>query len=173
MPAKSQIIPVAFIEQRIFLLRGEKAMLDFHLAELYAVETKALKRAVRRNRARFPSDFCFELSPREWENLRCQFGTSSWGGARYPPFGFTEEGVAMLSGVLNSPRAVRVNIQIMRAFVRLRRVLTAHPDLARKLRQLERRIGRHDEAIGSIFEARRRLMAPPDPPKRRIGFRPE
>ncbi len=173
MPAKSQIIPIAAIEQRIFLLRGQKVMLDFHLAELYGAETKTLKRAVRRNRARFPDDFCFELAAAEWKILRSQFGTSSWGGLRYPPFAFTEEGVAMLSGVLNSPRAVRVNIQIMRAFVHLRRALGAYKDLARKLEKLERRVGMHDEEIRAVFEALRQLMAPPDPPRRRIGFRPE
>ncbi len=143
-------------------------MLDFHLAELYGVETKALKRAVRRNSDRFPGDFCIELSGEEVENLKYHFGTSSWGGRRYPPYAFTEQGVAMLSSVLSSKRAVQVNVEIMRAFVRLREILSTHKDLARKLEELEKK---YDEQFRVVFEVIRQLMTPPEPPpKRRIGF---
>jgi hypothetical protein len=156
------------IERRILLLRGQKVMLDFHLAELYGVETKALKRAVKRNLDRFPGDFCFELSVQEAENLRYQIGTSRWGGRRYVPRAFTEQGIAMLSSVLHSKRAVLVNIEIMRAFVRLRELLSTHKDLARKLEELEKK---YDEQFAVVFRAIRELMTPPEPPpKRRIGF---
>ncbi|HET6271969.1 MAG TPA: ORF6N domain-containing protein [Bacteroidota bacterium] len=156
------------IERRILLLRGHKVMLDFHLADLYGVETKSLKRAVKRNVDRFPADFCFELSTEEMENLRYQFGTSNRGGRRYPSYAFTEQGVAMLSSVLNSKRAVHVNIEIMRAFVRLREILSTHKDLARKLEELEKK---YDEQFAVVFRAIRELMAPAErPPKRRIGF---
>ncbi len=148
------------VERRIFLIRGEKVMLDSDLAEMYGVVTKTLNRAVRRNRERFPSDFMFELRVKEIALLRYQFGTSNAGrgGRRYRPFVFTEQGVAMLSSVLHSDRAIQVNIAIMRAFVRLRRLLATHRDLARKL----------DFAV--VFVAIRRLMAQVDPPRRRIGF---
>ena len=163
------------IERRILLVRGQKVMLDSHLAELYGVETKVLKRAVRRNMNRFPSDFMFGLTTEELEILRSQFGTLRWGEhAKYLPYVFTEQGVAMLSSVLNSKRAVHVNIEIMRAFVRLREILGTHKDLARKLEDLEKK---YDEQFRVVFEAIRQLMAPldesslrPDPPKRRIGF---
>lgn len=156
------------IEQKILVIRGQKVMLDFHLAELYGVETKGLKRAVKRNIDRFPEDFCFELTQTELENLRYQFGTSSWGGARYTPYAFTEQGVAMLSSVLHSKRAVQVNIEIMRAFVHLRELLSTHKDLARKLEELEKK---YDEQFAVVFRALRELMTPPEPPpKRRIGF---
>jgi hypothetical protein len=138
------------------------------------VETGALKRAVKRNANRFPPDFMFELTAEESANLRCQIGISSLshGGTRYLPFAFTEQGVAMLSSVLRSERAVQVNIAIMRAFVQLRQVLGNHAELARKLAELERRIEGHDAAIRSIFEAIRQIMAPPAPdqPAREIGF---
>lgn len=165
---KSQFIPVETIEQRIFLIRGRKVILDFHLADLYDVETKSLKRAVKRNLDRFPSDFCFELKIKEWDNLRYQFGTSSWGGIRYIPFAFTEQGVAMLSSVLHSRRAIHTNIAIMRVFVKLRDILATHKNLARKLRMLEKK---YDEQFQIVFGAIRRLMAPPEKPTRQIGFR--
>jgi hypothetical protein len=168
--SKSEIVPNAPIENRIFVIRGHKVMLDFHLAELYGVEAKVLKRAVRRNVDRFPHDFMFELTNEEYDILRSQFGTSSWGGRRYPPYAFTEQGVAMLSSVLRSPRAVHVNIQIMRAFVKFREILSTHKELAFKLKQLETKVEKHDEEIQAIFEAIRRLMAPPEKPKRPIGF---
>ena len=143
-------------------------MLDADLADLYGVETKALNRAVRRNVGRFPDDFMFQLTFDEAENLKCQFGTSRWGGRRYQPYAFTEQGVAMLSSVLRSERAVRVNIEIMRAFVQLRQMLASHADLARKLVALEKK---YDAQFKIVFDAIRELMTPPEPPrKRRIGF---
>lgn len=134
-----QIIPNERVIKQIFWLRGEKVMLDVDLAELYEVETGALKRAVRRNIERFPKDFMFELSPEEWENLRCQFVTSSWGGTRYLPFAFTEPGVAMLSSVLKSRRAIAVNIQIIRTFIELRKMLVTHEALRKKIEAVERK----------------------------------
>ena len=159
------------IAQKIFIIRGEKVMLDVDLATLYGVETKTLNRAVKRHRDRFPEDFMFQLKYQEVTNLRCQIGTSSlWGGRRYLSYAFTEEGVAMLSGVLNSPRAVRVNIEIMRAFVRMRGFLSHHKKLTQKLDQLEKKVTSHDVHIRSLFEALRQLMAPPRKDKDRIGF---
>jgi hypothetical protein len=161
--------PVAeAITGRIVMLRGERVLLDADLAELYGVETKQLNRAVRRNRDRFPDDFMFPLTGEEAGNLRYQNGTSSWGGRRYLPQAFTEQGVAMLSSVLHSKRAVMVNIEIMRAFVRLRQILATHADLARKLAALEKK---YDAQFKSVFDAIRELMTPPEPkPRRRIGF---
>jgi hypothetical protein len=163
----NDIIPSEIIEQRIFLLRDQKVMLDFHIAELYQVETKTLKRAVRRNKDRFPEDFCFALTPDEFQILRYQFGTSSWGGTRYLPVAFTEQGIAMLSGILQSPRAVQVNIAIMRSFVRLRQVLAAHKDLVQKLEEMEKK---YDRQFQIVFDAIRQILAPPEKPKRGIGF---
>lgn len=154
------------IDQAILLLRGHKVMLDFALAELYAVETKALKRAVRRNLSRFPGDFMFVVTDKEFGILRSQFGTSRWGGVRYRPYAFTEQGVAMLSSVLHSDRAVNVNIEIMRAFVRLRALLSSHEELARKLVALEQK---YDAQFKVVFDAIRQLMAPPQPTRRPIG----
>ena len=148
---KTALISIENIEQWIFLIRGKKVMIDFHLAELYGVETKALKRAARRNKERFPEDFCFELTGEELENLRYHFGTSSWGGHRYVPYVFTEQGVAMLSSVLRSKRAVQVNIDIMRAFVRLREILSTHKELAGKLDELEKK---YDSNFRVVFCAR-------------------
>jgi len=161
--------PVAeTIAGRIVMLRGERVLLDADLAELYGVGTKTLNRAVKRHRDRFPPDFMFQLTGEEAGNLRYQFGTSSWGGRRYFPQAFTEQGVAMLSSVLHSKRAVMVNVEIMRAFVRIRRILATHADLARKLAALEQR---YDAQFKAVFDAIRELMAPPElPKKRRIGF---
>ncbi|MGH9446615.1 MAG: ORF6N domain-containing protein [Terriglobia bacterium] len=157
------------MEGRILLIRGEKVMLDADLAELYGVETKALNRAVRRNPSRFPEDFMFQLTQEESENLRFHFGTSNfWGGRRYNPLAFTEQGVAMLSSVLRSHRAVQVNIAIMRAFVALREMLASHRDLARRLDQMEEK---YDAQFKVVFDAIRELMKPPEKPRRRIGFR--
>ena len=164
------------IDERILLVRGQKVMLDSDLAELYGVETKALKRAVRRNLLRFPEDFVFELSAEESENLRYQSGTSSLGsprgrskhgGRRYAPFVFTEQGVAMLSSVLTSKRAIMVNVEIMRTFVRLRRQLAANTALARKLDELERK---YDGQFRVVFDALRELMKPPPKTGGPIGF---
>jgi hypothetical protein len=171
---KSQIgtsslsVPPELIERRIMLVRGQKVMLDADLAELYEVETKALNRAVRRNLSRFPQDFMFQLSHEEAENLRFRFGTSSrWGGPRYNPLAFTEQGVAMLSSVLRSPRAVQVNIAIMRAFVKLREMLASNRDLARRLDDMEKQ---YDKQFKAVFDAIRELMTPPEKPRRKIGF---
>ena len=162
------LIPVERIERSILLIRGHKVILDADLAALYGVETKQLTRAVKRNLPRFPDDFMFQLNKEESENLRFHFGTSSqWGGRRYPPYAFTEQGVAMLSSVLRSKRAIQVNIEIMRAFVRLRRILASHADLARKLDSLEKK---YDTQFKVVFDAIRELMKPPETKKRPIGF---
>jgi len=159
------------IEHAILLIRGQKVMLDRDLARLYDVETKALNRAVQRNLDRFPADFMFQLAEEEYDSLRFQFGTLKRGQhSKYLPFVFTQEGVAMLSGVLRSPRAVQVNVAIMRAFVRLRETLSLHKELAHKLADLERKIENHDENIRSLFDAIRQLMTPPESPRREIGF---
>ena len=168
-----QLIPIERIQNFIFLIRGEKVMLDSHLAELYGVDTGTLNRAVRRNLERFPNDFVFQLVPQEVANLKCQIGISSSGHGgrrRSVPYVFTEQGVAMLSSVLRSKRAVQVNVAIMRAFVSLRQLLATNETLARKLAELERRLEGHDEAIKSLFDAIRELMAPPVKPRREIGF---
>ena len=171
---KSQIvasnhgIPPERIERRILLIRGQKVMLDADLAELYEIETKELNLAVRRNPERFPEDFRVQLSAQEFHNLRFQSVTSSsWGGRRYRPYAFTEQGVAMLSSVLRSPRAIQVNIAIMRAFVKLREILATHRDLARRLDEME---SRYDAQFKVVFDAIRELMTPPLKSRRRIGF---
>jgi hypothetical protein len=162
------------IAPRILLLRGQRVILDRDLAALYGVPTKILNQAVRRNRTRFPGDFMFQLSRDETTHLRSQFVTSSsepeYGGHRYNPYAFTEQGVAMLSSVLRSPRAVAVNIEIMRAFVRLRELLATHADLAQKLAELERK---YDVKFRVVFDAIRQLMEPAQAPGARpeIGFR--
>jgi hypothetical protein len=174
--SEAQLVPsTAQIERAILLIRGHKVMLDRDLATLYDVPTKVLNQAVRRNAKRFPEDFMFHLTKVEFENWRSQIVTSNPSakkGFRRRPYAFTEQGVAMLSSVLNSERAIEVNIAIMRAFVRLREILASHKDLARKLEDLERKLGDHDEKFQVVFEAIRQLMAPPPEPKRgRIGFR--
>lgn len=166
--SKKVAVPVERIEKMILLLRDQKVILDSDLAELYEVETKVLTQAVKRKIDRFPADFMFQLSQDEFDNLRSQFGTSnSWGGRRYPPYVFTEQGVAMLSSVLNSPRAVQVNIEIMRTFVRLREMLASHKALAEKLEEMEKK---YDKQFQVVFNAIRKLMLPPEKPKRKIGF---
>ena len=166
------LVPSERIKEKIFLVRGKRVMFDFDLAVLYGVETKQLKRAVKRNIARFLEDFMIELTLEELENLRCQFGTSSWGGVRYRPYAFTEQGVAMLSTVLNSERAIQVNIAIMRAFVKLREMLSTHRELAFQFKELERKVDKHDGEIQAIFKAIQRLMAEPEKPKAKFGFHP-
>ena len=166
-----EIIPIERIARTIFLFREQKVMLDYDLAVLYRIETRALKQAVRRNRDRFPSDFMFELSPEEVEIVVSQFvipNRRKLGGAK--PMAFTEQGIAMLSSVLNSERAVKVNIAIMRTFVKLRRMLETNREVARKFEQLERHVSKHDEEIAGIIEAIRQLMAPAENPRREIGF---
>jgi hypothetical protein len=165
--AEQAVVPEERITRSILLIRGHKVMLDSDLAELYDVDTGALNRAVKRNSARFPVDFMFQLTPKETEGLRCQSGISNRGGRRYRPHAFTEQGVAMLSSVLHSEKAVRVNIEIMRAFVRLRQILASDSDLARKLAALEKK---YDAQFKVVFDAIRELMTPPAPPRRRIGF---
>jgi len=163
------VILVEQIESIILLIRGQKMILDADLAGLYGVETKILNKAVKRHLDRFPKDFMFQLTTEEAENLRFQIGTSSriHGGRRYLPYTFTEQGVAMRSSILNSTRAVQVNIEIMRAFVRLRQMLSTHKDLERKLIALEKK---YDEQFKVVFDAIRALMAPTQKPKRKIGF---
>ena len=157
------------IERLVLLIRGHKVMLDSDLAELYGVTTKRLNEQVRRNLSRFPEDFMFQLTELETQLLRSQIATSKEGrgGRRYLPYAFTEQGVAMLSSVLNSERAIKVNIEIMRAFVRLRRILASHADLARKLDALEKK---YDAQFRVVFDAIRELMKPPESKKRPIGF---
>ncbi|MDQ6630756.1 MAG: ORF6N domain-containing protein [Verrucomicrobiota bacterium] len=166
------IIPVEGIEKSIFLIRGQKVMLDSNLAALYGVETRNLNKAVKRNLDRFPADFMFQLTDEEMANLKFQIGTSSYahGGRRKPISAFTEQGVAMLSSVLRSQQAVHVNIAIMRAFVKLRETLSLHKELAHKLAELERKIENHDGSISTLFEAMRQLMMPPEKPEKEIGF---
>jgi hypothetical protein len=172
MPGKNLLIPAERIEQAILLIRGEKVMLRTDLAKLYGVAPRALVQAVKRNSDRFPSDFMFHLTKEEYGNLKSQIVTSSWGGARRAtPYAFTELGVAMLSSVLKSKRAIHVNVAIMRAFVRLRRLLAGHADLARKLADLEKK---YDAQFQAVFEAIRQLMAPPPEPERgKFGFHPQ
>ena len=166
MSVAQNIIPVERIASRIYIIRGEKVMLDSDLADLYGVETGALVRAVKRNIDRFPDDFSFQLNGLEFENLKCQIGISrQWGGRRSPPYAFTEQGVAMLSSVLRSARAAEVNIAIIRTFVKLREILATHKDLARKVEQ-------HDQQIAILFDRLQKLLAPPNPPKHPIGYVP-
>ena len=169
MARKQVLVPVERIERAILLIRAQKVMLDADLAELYGVEPRVLIQAVKRNIDRFPQDFMFQLTKREFSDLRSQIVMSSWGGRRYPPYAFTEHGVAMLSSVLRSKRAVRVNIEIMRAFVRLRQILASHKELARKLEELEKK---YDAQFKVVFDAIRELMTPPEPKRRRIEFLP-
>ena len=164
------IVSVEVIATKILVIRGKRVMLDRDLAKLYGVTTFNLNKAVKRNLKRFPNDFMYQLTRQEVKNLIFHFGISSWGGVRKLPYVFTQEGIAMLSGVLNSERAIKVNILIMRAFVKLRRLLLSHKELAIKLEALEKKYVNHDEKIKKIFEAIRQLMLPPEEPKRRIGF---
>jgi len=165
------LMPLELIEKKILLIRGHKVMLSTHLAELYGVEPRALVQAVKRNMERFPEDFVFQLSKEEFDNLKSQIVTSGWGGLRRAtPYAFTEQGVAMLSSVLKSERAVKVNIEIMRAFVRLRQMLASNAELSRRLDALEKK---YDAQFKVVFDAIRALMKPPEPKRRQIGFRRE
>jgi hypothetical protein len=167
MTSNYTVIPSERIERVIILIRGEKVLLDRDLAPLYGVSTSILNKAVTRNLDRFPPDFMFQLTVEEVSNLKFHFGTSSWGGTRKLPRAFTEHGVAMLSGVLKSKRAVSVNIEIMRAFVKLRRILASHARLARRLDEMEEK---YDKKFAVVFEAIRKLMESPETPRKRIGF---
>lgn len=169
MGSRKSLVPGEAIDSKILLIRGQKVLLSTHLAELYEVEPRALVQAVKRNIERFPEDFMFQLTREEFTNLKSQIVTSSWGGLRRAtPFAFTEQGVAMLSSVLRSDRAIQVNIEIMRTFVRLRQILASHKDLARQLAALEKK---YDAQFKVVFDAIRELMAPTAPNKQRsIGF---
>jgi len=164
-----EIVPVERVERVIYLIRGQKVMLDRDLGALYGVDTKVLKQAVKRNLRRFPDDFMFVLTGKEFANWRSQFVTSNSDrmGLRHAPMAFTEQGVAMLSGILNSDRAIDVNIAIMRTFVKLRRMLESHEELSRKLSEIE---NKYDEQFRVVFDVLNVLMAPPEPKRKRIGF---
>src|ERR1700730_18825241 len=168
--APALAVPAELIERRIYLIRSHKVMLDADLAGLYQVPTKGLNQAVRRNPDRFPGDFMFQLTDEEVEILRSQNVTSSWGGRRYLPYAFTEHGVAMLSSVLSSKRAVQVNILIVRAFIRLRAILATHIELATKLNEIERTQLYHAANIDATWRTIDSLVALPVTPKRQIGF---
>ena len=165
------MLPDEIITSKIYLIRDEKVMLDFDLAELYNVETKNLNRAVKRNINRFPEDFMFQLTKQEVTNLRFQIGTSSWGGQRYLPYAFTEQGVAMLSSVLNSDRAIAVNIQIIRIFTRMRKLMLTHKAILLKLEQMEKGFESHDKKVILIFEYLKQLLTQPVKERKQIGFK--
>ncbi len=171
------IVPLAQIESRILEIRRQKVMIDSDLAELYGVSTKRLNEQVRRNIGRFPEDFMFQLSPEEFDSLRSQFATSKHesgrGGRRHLPFAFTEHGAIMAASVLNSPRAEEVSVYVVRAFIRLRELVSTHKELSHKLDELERKVSGHDRAIAGLFDAIRQLMTPPVVKKRKIGFKRE
>jgi hypothetical protein len=162
-----QLVSNDTIASKIYFIRGQKVMLDRDLADLYGVETRTLKQTVRRNIGRFPLDFMFELKKSEFEDLRSQIATSSWGGTRYMPMAFTEQGVAMLSSVLRSDRAIKVNIQIMRTFTRLRKMLSTHEELKQKIEDLEKR---YDENFRIVFEAIKQLFTEEEKPGSKIGY---
>lgn len=162
-----EVVPQYQIENKILFIRGKKVMLDENLAMLYGVETKQLKRQVRRNIERFPDDFMFQLTKDQFENLRCQFGTSRWGGQRYLPYAFTENGVAMLSSVLNSKKAIQVNIQIMRTFTKIREMLATHKELRLKIEEMEKK---YDSQFVTVFSAIKQLLSAPEKPVKKIGF---
>lgn len=166
-------IPQEVILSKIYEIRGEKVMIDRDLAELYGVETKYLKRQVKRNLQRFPDDFMFELNEQEFKDWRSQFVTSNEDkmGLRYAPYAFTEDGVAQLSTVLNSSRAISVNLQIIRLFSRMRKMILTHKDLLLKMEEMEKKVTGQDEKIGQIFNALKQLLNPPQEPREAIGFK--
>ena len=165
----ADLISTEVISAKILLIRGKRVILDKDLAKLYEVDTRQLTRQVRRNIDRFPEDFMFQLTKEEVTNLMCQIGTSSWGGTRKLPYAFTEQGVAMLSGVLHSKRAIQVNIQIMRAFIQLKRMLLTNADLRHKIEEIE---NKYDKQFAIVFQAIKQLLEPPPmKPNPRIGFR--
>jgi hypothetical protein len=166
------LIPDDIISSKIYLIRKQKVMLDKDLSELYAVETKQLKRQVRRNLERFPQDFMFELSQEEFDNLRSQFGTSSWGGSRYVPMAFTEQGVAMLSSVLNSPTAIKVNIQIIRVFTKIREMLTDTLSMKLEIEEIKKKLSNHTKNIELVFNYLDELIDKKEnsEPRKKIGY---
>jgi ORF6N domain-containing protein len=171
-PTSNLLVPVTLIERRIYLIRGQKVMIDTDLAQLYGVQTYRLNEAVKRNRKRFPADFMFQLSKKEGESLTSQFAISKRGrgGRRTLPYAFTEQGVAMLSSVLNSERAIQVNIVIMRAFVKLRQMLESNEELNRKFTAVIRRLAMHDKYFTVVFDELKKLTTQPTPSRRQIGF---
>jgi hypothetical protein len=185
MSIDKSLVPVERIEERIYMVRGQRVMLDADVARVYGVSTKRLNEQVKRNSERFPDDFAFRLTAEEATILRSQIATSSvnanrsqfvtgsYGGRRYLPYVFTEHGAIMAATVLNSPRAVAMSVYVVRAFVRLRQTLSLHKDLAHQLAELEHKIEGHDESIRTLFEAIRQLMMPPEPPRKQIGFHVE
>jgi hypothetical protein len=168
---KAPIISDQQVMNKIYLIRERKVMLDEDLAELYQVETKVLNQAVKRNIDRFPPDFMFQLSVNEFKNLKSQFVTSSWGGRRKLPYAFTEQGVAMLSSVLNSETAIRVNIQIIRVFTKMRELLLTNKEILLQLEKIEKKLTSHDEDITLVFQYLKQLLNPPQPAGAKIGFR--
>jgi hypothetical protein len=168
---KRASIPEEIVVNKIYFIRGQKVMFDDDLAELYGVETRRLNEQVKRNIDRFPPDFMFQLTEKEFQNLMSQFATSRWGGRRKPPLAFTEQGVAMLSGVLNSKSAIQVHIQIIRVFSKMKELMITHKDILLQLEKIEKRLTAHDEDIALIFNYLKQLLNPPQPPRRRIGFK--
>lgn len=168
---KPPVLPEELVMNKIYFIRGQKVMLDRDLAELYGVETRTLNQAVRRNKDRFPKDFMFQLTQAEFENLISQFVTSSWGGFRKLPLAFTEQGVAMLSSVLNSETAIQVHIQIIRVFAKMKELLLTHKDILLQLEKIEHKLTQHDDDIALVFQYLKQLLNPPPPPRNSIGFK--
>lgn len=169
--SKEIIIPDEIIGSKIFVIRNQKVMLDRDLAELYQVETKQLKRQVRRNIERFPDDFMFELTQEEFDNLRSHFGTSSWGGVRYVPMAFTEQGVAMLSSVLSSPTAIKVNIQIIRVFTKIREVISDTLSLKLEIEEIKKKLSNQSKNIELVFNYLDELIEKKETPRPAIGYK--
>ncbi|HNV46552.1 MAG TPA: ORF6N domain-containing protein [Spirochaetota bacterium] len=164
------MVSIDVIQEKIRVVRGEKVMLDCDLARLYGVETKRLNEQVKRNSGRFPERFMFQLTQDEFDILRSQFATSSWGGTRKPPFAFTEHGALMVSTVLNSAQAISMSIYIIEAFVKMRSLVMSHAEILKRLDELEKNVGRHDRSLAQIINAIRQLMPTTEMPKKKIGF---
>ena len=169
--ADTLIIPDELVMNKIYFIRSKKVMIDSDLSILYQVETKRLNEQVNRNIERFPEDFMFQLTNSEFENLKSQIATSSWGGRRTLPYVFTEQGVAMLSGILNSSTAIRVNIKIIRVFIKMRELIMTNKDILLQLEKAEKKLTKHDNDILLIFQYLKKLLTPPQQPRQRIGFR--
>ena len=166
-------IPEEIIANKIYLIREKKVMLDSDLAELYGVETRRLNEQVKRNVGRFPEDFMFQLTQEEWSNLKSQFATSSWGGRRKSPSVFTEHGVLMLSSVLNSERAIAVNIKIMRVYTKIKEMLLTHKDLLLRMEEIEKKVSNQDEQIMTIFKYVKKFVMEESMPRPKIGYKPD